>query len=86
MFWLAAREPCIWRLSIKDIENGAALVPNATPVRIGRHCFLYLLDFVLDSDLPTDQALPYDLQWQKESSSEAENWVSIREWAPDLCQ
>ncbi len=86
VFWLATREPCAWRLSIKDIKNGAALVPNATPVRIGRHCFLYLLDFVLDSDLPTDQALPYDLQWQKESAGETENWVSIREWAPDLCQ
>ncbi|HCN73002.1 MAG TPA: hypothetical protein DIS96_15350, partial [Pusillimonas sp.] len=86
VFWLATRAPCKWRLSVEGLANDTQLVPNATPVRIGRHCFLYLLDFTLDSDLPADQALPYDLQWQSEAFDNKTNWVSIREWAPDLCQ
>lgn len=86
VFWLATRKPCVWRLSVSGIEHGSSLVPNATPVQIGDHCYLYLLDFILESELPADQALPYDLQWASDSCKAGKNWVSIQEWAPDLCQ
>lgn len=73
VFWLVASEPLQAELQLSCAGVSADI--NCTVVPIGRHAFVHLLDINLDSPLPCDAQIDYDLIL---------NTQSIAQYAPHL--
>ncbi|WP_134062058.1 alkaline phosphatase D family protein [Pseudomonas sp. JV241A] len=59
VFWLVASEPLQAELQLSCADITADI--NCTVMPIGRHAFVHLLDITLDSPLPRDEQIDYDL-------------------------
>ncbi|PSJ41397.1 hypothetical protein C7H85_18135 [Zobellella endophytica] len=82
VFWLASRVPLQFRLLLPEQAPLAATGERQQQLRVGEHCYLQLLDLPLDTPLPADTLVPYDLQWRRD---EQDHWHGLADWAPDLC-
>src|SRR5690606_24609766 len=77
VLWLASRSPLEFRLHLalpEPVQLALAPGRHQHQVRVGSHCHLQLLDVSLDTPLPEDTAIPYDLQWRR---GDSEDWVGI---------
>ena len=85
VFWLCSREPLQFRLILQANESPAQPIvltdDGHQQIQIGTRCFIHLLDVKPDAELPLDQFIHYDLQWQRNPDSD---WVSMSVWAPGI--
>ncbi|WP_298719691.1 alkaline phosphatase D family protein [uncultured Oceanisphaera sp.] len=82
VFWLASRTPLQFRLLLPERSPLVFSGDRQQEVRVGERCFIQLLDLELDTPLPADTLVAYDLQWR---ASEQDEWHGMADWAPDLC-
>lgn len=89
VFWLCSRNPLEFRLELTIPDQDSVLAEPGSDagqqarhhqIRVGQQCFMQLLDIKLDSALPYDVFIHYDLQWRLDQGA----WTSISDWAPGL--
>lgn len=93
VLWMVGSAPLSLRLRLTLSERGEPLLDMALGerevqrVQVGLHAFLFLVDVELDTPLPTDTAIGYDLGVRCDDnaspSRSGESW--IKDWAPHLC-
>ncbi|WP_339618210.1 alkaline phosphatase D family protein [uncultured Marinimicrobium sp.] len=84
--WLVARRQLCLRVRLSDSE-GQYLDREVHPseqqvLRVGQHAWLYLIELSLDTPLPTDTRLSYDVGLSSDPAEEP-RWIA--DWAPHLC-
>ncbi len=83
VFWLASRTPVQFRLQLPD-RAPLELIGDRQQqqLQVGERCFIQLLDITLETPLPTDTLIAYDLQWRESAQDE---WHGMADWGPGLC-
>lgn len=85
VFWLCSRAALQFRLLLHVNDSPTPLIVPAgdghQQIQTGVRCFIHLLDFKPDGELPTDQFVHYDLQWRRDQDAD---WISMSRWAPGL--
>lgn len=92
VLWLAASRPLELQLTL--IADGTSrthrLDAATTPVAVGRHAWLHLIDLELEDALPQDTRIAYDLAYRAmagdgKSEEEDDGWCSLEAWGETLC-
>lgn len=81
VFWMVATRPLNMALVLRPGQPDAesiGLVHHHQCVPIGQRAFIYLIDIALESPLPCDERIEYDLQVETLNG----DWRSLPEWAP----
>ncbi|BBI59148.1 hypothetical protein HSBAA_04540 [Vreelandella sulfidaeris] len=84
VFWMVATRRLNMALVLRPGQSEAEsidLVHHRQCIAIGQRAFMYLIDVELDSPLPCDERIEYDLQVETLNG----DWRSLPEWAPWLC-
>lgn len=81
VFWLASRERLHFRLCLPDRAPLLFSEEQQQQIRVGKSCFIQLLDLPLSDPLPLDSEISYDLQWCRPDES---HWHSMEEWGREL--
>ncbi|MFC3606356.1 alkaline phosphatase D family protein [Stutzerimonas tarimensis] len=89
VFWLVGTRPLVLSLQLESDAQGAQSLrldeASCRTLRLGNHAVLHLIDVRLDTPLPCDCLIRYDLRLhpsRDEAGSAAEQ--GIAEWAPHL--
>ncbi|MFB9848337.1 alkaline phosphatase D family protein [Oceanisphaera arctica] len=82
VFWLASRRPVQFRLLLPDGAPQELTGERQQQLQVGDRCFIQLLDVELETPLPADTLVAYDLQWR---TSEQDEWHGMADWASELC-
>ncbi|WP_417617910.1 alkaline phosphatase D family protein [Oceanisphaera sp.] len=82
VFWLASRVALQFRLLLPGCAPQEITGKGQQQLQVGERCFIQLLDIELDTRLPTDTLVAYDLQWR---ASQQDEWQAMVDWAPELC-
>ncbi|WP_343230581.1 hypothetical protein [Salinicola acroporae] len=82
VLWLAASRPLELRLTLLSAAASWTypLASATTRLEVGSHAHLHLIDLELDSALPQDVRIAYDLAYRGESE-----WHSSGDWGQALC-
>lgn len=84
VLWLVATRPLNMALVLRPghaDSQSIGLAHHQQCIPIGQRAFIYLIDCELESALPCDERIEYDLQ----VGTQQGEWRSLPEWAPWLC-
>ena len=85
VLWLASRRPLRFQLHLLEPQQAEVVIlldkAQQQQIRVGRDCYIQLLDVELEAPLPQDEPIAYDLRWQEAHENA---WHGIAEWAPEL--
>ncbi|MGO2243218.1 MAG: hypothetical protein ACTH5D_15815 [Halomonas sp.] len=84
VMWIVATRPLTMTLVLRPGQHDAesiGLAHHHQCVAIGKRAFIHLIDIELDTPLPCDERIEYDLQIETMQGSVQ----SLPEWAPWLC-
>ncbi|CAD5248360.1 MULTISPECIES: alkaline phosphatase D family protein [Halomonadaceae] len=84
VLWLVATRPLNMALVLRPghaDSQSIGLAHHQQCIPIGQRAFIYLIDCELESALPCDERIEYDLQVETQQGE----WRSLPEWAPWLC-
>lgn len=84
VLWLVATRPLSMTLVLRPghaDSQSIGLAHHQQCIPIGQRAFIYLIDCELESALPCDERIEYDLQVETQQG----DWRSLPEWAPWLC-
>ncbi len=84
VLWVVVTRPLNLTLVLRPGQPEARsieLAPYQQRIAIGERAFICLIDVALDTPLPYDERIEYDLQVETAPGQ----WCSLPEWAPWLC-
>ncbi|MGO3207251.1 MAG: hypothetical protein ACTIJ3_09985 [Halomonadaceae bacterium] len=84
VLWIIASRPLNMALVLRPGQSDTetiGLTHHQQCIAIGQHAFIHLIDIGLESPLPCDERIEYDLQVETPQG----DWRSLPEWAPWLC-
>ncbi len=86
VLWLVASRPLTLSLSLWPVSSGSEQhhkldVLQCRCLAVGRYAYIHLIDVSLDTPLPCDERIAYDVTIEGEEGSQR----GIADWAPHLC-
>ncbi|WP_417531744.1 alkaline phosphatase D family protein [Marinobacter lipolyticus] len=91
VLWLVSQEPVALSFRLRQADSQTPpqvdrdlLDDEVTCLRIGTSAWIYLLDIAIESPIPSQVRLEYDLGVTSRNGSE-DGTYWIRDWAPHLC-